>query len=335
MLKKRSRRKRKHAPKPAPAFVVRAPYEDEARYNLHDLGVCTSDGLLLPHQAMQEVGHATQTLAAFLRFTSDGARETFVNVPRIARVACLPVSTVRKHIIKLGDAELLDDYGRQQLNGDRGRKRRTVTYGINPDKFTDEYKEPFAILPRWAAASSSCWSVAAVFALLCSRHSLIETFEESGCLDDRHVYPLSKLCEQSGLRRETVLKAKAVLSEAGAIVIDRGSRYGQRVADEIRMNCEFIIPAGILGPSFQTEPTENDADETDWHLVEGFVHTRGISEASAVVSHCRGIGLRPNDIRRLSQWWTGKHPKGAPGALFLFYMGLTTGKVEMFLKNIP
>ena len=123
--------------------------------------------LKLPLAVMQDVGPATQTLGGILRITN---RETFASVKSIAAKACLPVATVRKHLVTLHDHAWIINAGREHTR--RGAPRRTCTIKIPPQ--TRGAMTTYAMLPWWAMCQPSrgkrlTWASKAVLSVVMSR----------------------------------------------------------------------------------------------------------------------------------------------------------------------
>jgi DNA-binding MarR family transcriptional regulator len=177
-------------------------------------GVLDEDYLQLPRAAMQAVGPATQTLGAILRLTGN---RTFRTIDEYAGLAWLKRRTVMRHLDTLVEAGWLEDLGRERMTS--GRVRRTVTYRLT-ERATESRKR-YAMLPRWAARAFPTWASRAVFALVVSRHVMVQRKTEddrgNSGLEEHSTYSLSRLVEESGLHKESVLDAKQWLVGEGLI----------------------------------------------------------------------------------------------------------------------
>ena len=119
--------------------------------------------LKLPEAIMRDCGSATQTLGGLLAITN---RETFVSQSRIAAGAHLPISTVRKHLVRLHDSGWIENGGRERIRG--GALRRTATIRIT--KKGRENLKPYGFLPIWACHSGQLrWSARAVLSVWMAR----------------------------------------------------------------------------------------------------------------------------------------------------------------------
>jgi len=185
--------------------------------------------IALPLTVMRDAGPAVQTLGGLLKITN---RETYVAVSEIAGTARLPTATVRKHLVMLDSRGWIASSGRQKTR--RGALRRTATTRIA--KQTLDHLKPYGILPWWACCSIRKvgrlpWSAKAVFSIvmarLCSlkgaaeRDGVDEDAEEMIAKmggDDRFEFSLDWLTEQTGLHRETIVRAKRFLNHRYGMV---------------------------------------------------------------------------------------------------------------------
>jgi len=183
--------------------------------------VLDDDYLQLPRAAMQDVGPATQTLGAVLRLTSN---RTFRTIDEYAELAWLKRRTVMRHLDALVEAGWLKDLGRERMPS--GRVRRTVTYELTAK--ATESRRRYAMLPRWAAGAFPTWATRAVFSLVVSRHVMVQRKIDDDRanigIEEHESYSLSRLVEESGLHKDSVLDAKRWLIEQGFIEVhDAGS----------------------------------------------------------------------------------------------------------------
>ena len=95
--------------------------------------------LILPGAACRDVGAATKTLAVMANLGRQSG-EVFAHVASIAERACLPVTTVRKHMKKLECKGWIQRCGRH--NG-----RRAVTYKIRADALKPG--QDYIAFPKW------------------------------------------------------------------------------------------------------------------------------------------------------------------------------------------
>jgi hypothetical protein len=204
---------------------------------------------------MKEVGSAAHTLAALYRVTKD---QTFCRVDGIAREAVLPKATCEKHLQKLCSRTWLKNLGREQLPGKPPRYRRTNTYSLTVK--AKQHKQPFAMLPRWACIELDRWSLRAVFALVVSRHKLIEGIETGGCADGRNEYSLRRLCADCGLAPGSAIKAKRELARHGLIIIEPGD-CTYSLGDSMLLNPEYTLPLSLVEHHWLSRPND-DQDST-------------------------------------------------------------------------
>lgn len=174
--------------------------------------------LKLPLEIMQDCGPAVQTMAGLLRVTS---RETFVSQSTIARNACLPVATARKHLTTLHNTGWIVNKGRQRIKP--GLLRRTATIRLTPR--TRKAMGAYSILPGWACSPleghSLNWCAKAVLSIVMIKVcGLKACAEKNGCdfddflmcvADNDFVFSLSYLQRKTGLSRHSVIKAKREL----------------------------------------------------------------------------------------------------------------------------
>lgn len=169
--------------------------------------------LKLPHAAMRDMGTATRLLGALYELVDGRTLTTFASVRVMAQRAMLPVATVRKQLRKLADRGWLQSLGRQKPHGRSMPPRRTVTYQLS-DKAVAE-RNPYAAWPCWLGRWPRVTPASGmVYAVLLSRHCLIETMEddEERCLDDRRAISCGKIVKATGLSKSTVWAAIRDLS---------------------------------------------------------------------------------------------------------------------------
>jgi len=188
--------------------------------------------LKLPLQIMQVVGPAVQTLGGVLKITT---KETFSPVTDIAAAARVPVATVRKHLVTLDEQKWIQNKGRQRTRA--GQPRRTCT--ITLLKKTHDHLEPYGFLPWWACCrirkvGKLPWCAKAVLSVvmsrLCSLKAAVEREDGHGLDaddiigsienlggDDRFEFSLDDLTAQTGLTRDSVVRAKHWLYHQGIV----------------------------------------------------------------------------------------------------------------------
>ena len=209
--------------------------------------------LRLPLAIMQDVGPAAQTLGGLLKVTN---RETFVKAEKIARRACLPVSTVRKHLAILNEGCWINNVGRQLTRS--GRPRRTAT--IQVTQKARDCLEPYGVLPWWAYRQFP-WSAKAVLSIVMARlmslrkgvedqdgHG-VDASDVAGSIDshmggdDRFKFDLDFLERNTGLSRHSVIKAKRALGQAGIVeLIGAESKAGITTETNLLVpNWEFRV----------------------------------------------------------------------------------------------
>lgn len=184
--------------------------------------------LKLPFAAMRSCRSASVTLGAILRATS---RETFVPVSTLAAYGGLPVSTVRKHLLRLHDAGWIEDRGRETTR--RGWLRRTATIRLTAATRAALTDEGYGVLPRQAATLS--WPARGVLSVVLARLMKLKKAvdEQYGVTDEEEVYDamanlgdwrfsLTFLADKTGLDRKSIVLGKRELCRAGLIVVSMG-----------------------------------------------------------------------------------------------------------------
>lgn len=202
------------------------------------------DYLPLSRYAMELVGAAAQTLGAVYVLASEArGRQIFETVDTIAQSAVLPKRTVQSHVAKLVEAGWLESLGRQLLPGSKHRRRRTVTLKLTRGAL--DHKEPFGMLPRWAATSlanerGGSWAERAVFACLFSAAKYPESeLAEQGCLDGREFCSLTSLRKQTALTWPSIRAARDKLERGGLVKVYEGE-CGEPVELALNLDCRLL-----------------------------------------------------------------------------------------------
>lgn len=219
--------------------------------------------LKVPSAVMKDCGPAVQTMAGILRITD---KETFVATAEIAGRARLPVNTARKHLATLEECGWIARQGRQKTRG--GRLRRTATVKVT--KPTRDLIEPYGILPWWACCrirnlhghrrpGALPWSAKAVLSVvmarLCRLKKAVDEQDGHGADsedipgsidnlggDDRFRFSLNVLARDTGLHRESVVKAKTMLNRAGIVAWQADQDdHGGDLTDIVCPNWDFRV----------------------------------------------------------------------------------------------
>jgi len=196
--------------------------------------------LKLPHAAMVDVGSAARLLGVVFELADAQARETYARVEKIAETALIPTRTAEKQLRKLVKHGWLEHRGRRRPA--RGvRRRRTVTYRLTKKALT--HRSPYAVWPRWLAGWKDLPPAAhLVYAVILSRHCLVETKEEDyGCLDGRRSISYSELQRCTGLARASISDALSRLSLPPALIEPSGTEY---LGSQEPHWYDLIIPPG-------------------------------------------------------------------------------------------
>ncbi|HEX5446630.1 MAG TPA: hypothetical protein VFW87_22620, partial [Pirellulales bacterium] len=185
---------------------------------LGDWITACDDFLALPRTVMQDVGPAAQTLGAVYALTGgDRGGQMRESLDTIRQVAVLPRRTVQTHIPKLVEAGWVESLGRGLLPRSAHRRYRTVTLKLTRQAV--DMKEPFWMLPRWAATRLHTWSERALFAYLCSACKLVETIElgGEGCAEGREFRKPTIIATDTGLSLPSIRAARDKLRRAHLI----------------------------------------------------------------------------------------------------------------------
>lgn len=225
--------------------------------------------LKLPLAAMRDVGPAAQTLGGLLRLSN---KETFRAVSEIARTSRLPVTTVRKHLVKLADAGWIKNAGRGRTASDWPQRTCTI---VLTDHCLSQL-EPWGWLPLWACSRTEphgvlSWASKSVFSVVMARlvtlaavqanaigdgdgrdEDIVAGIEHLGG-DDRFQFGLRYIQERTGLARASVLQAKHQLSDIG--ILSWRSGGGRHAPDLLIPNYDFPV---IAAPT-DCRPTSADA----------------------------------------------------------------------------
>lgn len=215
-------------------------------------------------EAMHEVGPAAQTLGGILRLT---LRCTFASQSKISIASGLPLKTVRKHLLTLQEHSFIHNNGREPTQS--GRARRTCT--IRSTGRTLEVVKNYCPLPWWTAATSvgNQWCSRALRAVVVRRwlelragiittyrgepfheHELPDRLNSIGG-EERFGFSLPKLQKMTGLSRDSIVKGKRILTQAGFVSWIRGAdsqspdllipNWGLKVIEENIGNGRFRI----------------------------------------------------------------------------------------------
>ena len=214
-------------------------------HELIDLELLRGDHLQLSREAMRKVGPAAQTLAGLYRLAGQNQKfQTFASHKFLAELLCLPVRTVKDHLVRLRCEKWIHKKGRERLSPKARCSRRTVTWQLS-QKAVDNQK-PFDMLPRFLAQMLyTSWAQRAVIAVVVSRHSLIDSIENGDCggfgsADDRYAIPLSTFATNTGLSNPSIIKAKWRLCALELIHVEEGDP-GFNLPDFIQLNGGHII----------------------------------------------------------------------------------------------
>lgn len=204
-----------------------------------------TDTLAFLRCAMADCGAATQTFAAVRRIAKNG--ETFASVRVIADYACLPVSTVKRHLRKLFSIGYLEYLGRE--------KRRTPTYRVPKVLLNKSNNLKFALLPRCLARlPHATWGEKAVLACVVSRQMLCADVigDSDGQCHGRLAYAIANLSRDTGLAKHAIIDAKRRLVDRGILNIDPAMTFRDElgriraIGDTLTLNLDYQIPVEWL-----------------------------------------------------------------------------------------
>ncbi len=187
--------------------------------------------LVLPIEAVKEVGPATQTLAGLLALTKN---TTFVKVDRIAEASSLPRRTCQLHLQTLAAQGWIENEGREKTA--TGKTRRTSTIRITA-RARPSITRWFHPVPYWAVCPSLGlkWSELLILALvyhqvkkmaqvcLSARNKSFMDGDidwgdlENIGIDSNFRWSVTKIESETGLSRPSICKAKAWLHRNGFI----------------------------------------------------------------------------------------------------------------------
>jgi len=121
--------------------------------------------LLISRQAALDCQEAARTLGAMLYFSGSDSRPVFANIPKIALLAGVSLSTAKRHLETLVTANYLAPPVHDIAKN--GKLRKAATYNLAKPR--DEILKEHFRLPLWATAVLKEWSHALVYSLLCWR----------------------------------------------------------------------------------------------------------------------------------------------------------------------
>jgi hypothetical protein len=263
----------------------------------------------MPHQIMQDIGPATQTLAGILKLTN---KETFTSAENIASPARLRLSTVRKHLVILHNHGWLENKGREHTR--RGQPRRTATIKITSK--TKDHLEPYGILPWWACCSLSKknlrlpWSSKALLSVIMSRAVGMKVVQEriQESVDDCYVEPddddgerfrfsLRRLEQDTGLTRESIVDAKQFLARHRIILWGGSAKIDGITKDMLRPNWGLeIIETRKGGPDDSSGQVEFIARFREKDLLREHHEEAHFTKENGTWYFTDGVNVRPKPI---------------------------------------
>jgi hypothetical protein len=196
------------------------------------LASLNDEWLKLPLSIVRDVGPAAQTLGGILNISK---KETFVSATKISERAWMPLSTARKHLVKLDAHGWIENAGRERTRA--GIPRRTCTIKITTK--TKAALHEYGILPWWSCCyikGVGClpWSAKVLLSVIMARLAAFKKTVELqdgsepsdddfwGGMDnlggkDRFHFSLDRIERETGLHRESIVDAKYRLFQLGII----------------------------------------------------------------------------------------------------------------------
>lgn len=226
----------------------------------------------LPTAAVLDVGPAAQTLGGLLKLDP---KETFRAIEANAQAARVPITTCKRHRVKLAKGGWIINTGRQKTPAGT-RKRRTCTIEITAK--TNVAKREYLFLPWWACCRIErigrlTWAAKVLLAVVMSRFASLKaaierqdgtgldadefwaTLENMGG-NDQFRFSLDRLERDTGLHRESIVDAKERLaslkiidwigSDDGCDVLfpNEAFRVAECPAGEGRVRLRFAVVEG-------------------------------------------------------------------------------------------
>lgn len=171
--------------------------------------------LMLQVRMMRKYGYAAQSIAAALEFVDMRSMTTFASIPKIAKHACLPAITVRRHLAEFESKNRTKNLGRQKPKRE-ARARRTNTWAFSPQYKRD--KERYVELPRWAAKCIHRWTDRFVYSAILSRRLGVQNWEEGGgTAEDRLAMSATTIAAVTGRPERVVWRSLESLQSLGFI----------------------------------------------------------------------------------------------------------------------